>query len=350
MKFVSAGLIELLWRYAEQVGISSAAMRAAGAPDALQTDDPAALVPAQFLESTLRALLQCSQDPALGLRLAEAFDVRMLGFWGYALLSCLTLRQRMQLQMRYQKLFNHAGQQTLRVVGDTAIIEHIGDLAPDVLPIGGDFIMAASLRWYAQYVGNSRPEVKLCFPYPEQAHHRQLRALVNGPLVFEATGLQMQIPARELDRRSLGDPYLLELAKQQLEAKVAKLGRAWNVDVLGQVRHQLTTVRPGDVSLARIASDLRLSARTLRRQLKAAGASFQELLEATRHERAVSYLTETDHGIKEVAARLGYGDPSNFRRAFRRWTGLTPAAYRDRHRATPDENAEADARVPASSR
>jgi AraC-like DNA-binding protein len=119
-----------------------------------------------------------------------------------------------------------------------------------------------------------------------------------------------------------------------LDASVAKLASVWDRDLLGQVRHRLASVIASDASLPRIASDLRLSARTLRRQLRAAGASFQELVEETRRANAMAYLTETDHGIKELAARLGYADPSNFRRAFRRWTGLPPGAYRARHRVS----------------
>jgi AraC-like DNA-binding protein len=100
-----------------------------------------------------------------------------------------------------------------------------------------------------------------------------------------------------------------------------------------EVRARLEARLEVDASLPRIACDLRVSVRTLQRQLGALGTSFQELLEDLRRTRAIAYLTETDEAVEIVATRLGYGDPSNFRRAFRRWSGTTPAAFRAQHRA-----------------
>jgi AraC-like DNA-binding protein len=82
------------------------------------------------------------------------------------------------------------------------------------------------------------------------------------------------------------------------------------------------------VSLARVARDLGTSARTLQRQLGALSLSFQELLDGIRHERAIRYLVDTNDAVERIALRLGYGDASNFRRAFRRWTGATPVEFR----------------------
>jgi AraC-like DNA-binding protein len=177
--------------------------------------------------------------------------------------------------------------------------------------------------------------MSLWLSYPEQPHHQQLRERISGSMVFNAADCRIEIAAHELDRRQPGgDPYLLELAKQHLDTIVAGVSHLSSRDVLGQVRHRLAIVLASNPSLPRLANDFRVSARTLRRQLRAAGASFQQLVEETRHASALTYLTKTDHGVKEVAARLGYSDPSNFRRAFRRWTGLSPAAYRAQHSAS----------------
>lgn len=55
---------------------------------------------------------------------------------------------------------------------------------------------------------------------------------------------------------------------------------------------------------------------------------FQALVEEVRFAHAVEYLTKTEDAIERVAERLGYVDPSNFRCAFRRWAGFSPAAFR----------------------
>lgn len=77
-----------------------------------------------------------------------------------------------------------------------------------------------------------------------------------------------------------------------------------------------------------IAAQLGLTRRTLQRRLDDAGTTFSAVLAAARRERAVALVAATAVPLTEVAFRLGYQDPAHFTRAFRRWTGLAPSAYR----------------------
>lgn len=79
-----------------------------------------------------------------------------------------------------------------------------------------------------------------------------------------------------------------------------------------------------------MAQALLLSQRTLQRRLQEEGTSYQQLLDDTRRELAEQYLGQVDLTLLEVAYLLGFADPSNFFRAFRRWFGETPGEYRGR--------------------
>ena len=70
--------------------------------------------------------------------------------------------------------------------------------------------------------------------------------------------------------------------------------------------------------------------RTLQRRLKESGLSYSELVEQTRYELACRLLDMPGAKMAAVAKALGYNDPSSFSRAFRRWTGMSPRAYRFR--------------------
>jgi len=337
-QLVSAGLAKLLWAVAEQHGIPRSELAAAAALDDAELRHPDALIPRAAADGLLRALMNRTGDPALGLQLARAYDLRAMGFWGYALLSSLTLRQRLQLHIHYHRLINPAGRLSFSIQGDRATVDfQAPDVAVDLMPVLMDFAMTLSCVQFGKHVASAVPDVELWLPYAERPHHRELRALVTGPVVFDAPHLRFRFAAKELDRRLAGDPHLLELAKTQLDAQLAKLSTVWNGDVVAAVRQRLVARLAEDASIERIARDLQVSARTLRRQLSDFGASFQQLLEETRLAHAVSDLLDTNHAIKQVAARLGYRDPSNFRRAFRRWTGRAPADYRAEHRARRDE-------------
>jgi AraC-like DNA-binding protein len=94
----------------------------------------------------------------------------------------------------------------------------------------------------------------------------------------------------------------------------------------------------GRATLTSAARDAGMSARTLQRRLHAEGTSFEALVEAVRRARALAFL-DAHVSIGEVAYLLGYAEPSVFHRAFKRWTGTSPEAWRSAQEGlrTPSE-------------
>ncbi|MEM1206613.1 MAG: AraC family transcriptional regulator ligand-binding domain-containing protein [Acidobacteriota bacterium] len=90
----------------------------------------------------------------------------------------------------------------------------------------------------------------------------------------------------------------------------------------------LESLPSGEASIDVTARRLGLSARTLQRRLRPEGVSYKELVQRTRAQLAHHYVTKTDLPYIEIGFLLGYEEPSSFFRAFRAWTGETPAAVR----------------------
>lgn len=84
-----------------------------------------------------------------------------------------------------------------------------------------------------------------------------------------------------------------------------------------------------------MAGRLKMSVRTLNRALAAEDTSYRRLLEQLRRELAVGHLADNRLSVTEVAFLLGFSDQSAFHRAFRRWTGRTPSAFRAQSRRPP---------------
>ena len=80
-------------------------------------------------------------------------------------------------------------------------------------------------------------------------------------------------------------------------------------------------------SIENIAERLGLSVRTLQRKLKSEGHTYQEITDLVRKDMAFEFLKGQNNSIDQIAAFLGYADPSVFRRAFKRWTGMTPKEF-----------------------
>jgi AraC-like DNA-binding protein len=100
-------------------------------------------------------------------------------------------------------------------------------------------------------------------------------------------------------------------------------------EVLASVRRAVAeSMREGHPNLTRVAKKMAMSPRTLQRQLKVQGMDFKKLVADTRRRFALSYLGNRKNTLTEIAFLLGYSEVSAFNRAFKRWTGSTPLAYR----------------------
>jgi AraC-like DNA-binding protein len=99
-------------------------------------------------------------------------------------------------------------------------------------------------------------------------------------------------------------------------------------DLPALVSGRLRETGEGYPSLARMAAGLCMSPRTLKRRLRAHGVRFRQLLDGVRFRESAQLLEQSDLTVEQIALRLGYSSPANFSRAFRRWSGHAPGAYR----------------------
>jgi AraC-like DNA-binding protein len=122
------------------------------------------------------------------------------------------------------------------------------------------------------------------------------------------------------------DAALGRVLQRHAEGLLERIPRA---DIVGAVRKQvMCTLHDGEPTLESIARGLGIGTRTLQRRLADGGHSLSLILDDTRRELAERYLDERHLSVSEVGLLLGYSEPSAFHRAFKRWTALSPTAYR----------------------
>ena len=125
----------------------------------------------------------------------------------------------------------------------------------------------------------------------------------------------------------LGDPSISTFFDAHLDKELAELADDQGLE--RRVRIQIAkALSEGVPTVADVADRLGLSGRTLQRRLAEKGYAFQDLVDEARQDLAERLLRRTDYALAEVAFLTGFAEQSTFSRAFKRWSGQTPATYR----------------------
>jgi len=148
------------------------------------------------------------------------------------------------------------------------------------------------------------------------------------PVAWGGAEWEVAFEAELLDRA-------LPLANPQLSSYLARRANALHAALpsdtgdAGRVRQEVAfRLAHGEPTVVDVARRLAMSPRTLHRRLREESTTFSDIVESLRRERAESLLADGAMSASQVAVLLGYAEPAAFFRAFRRWTGMTPSAWR----------------------
>ncbi|MDX1802828.1 MAG: AraC family transcriptional regulator [Alcanivorax sp.] len=265
-------------------------------------------------------------DPALGLLLGQQLTLTAHGLLGYAAISSANLGDALRMMERYFRTRTRMclprlepGSQWVRF-SLTETME-LGDIRETYLEV----VTAAVVGGLRYILGERFRDVTLELPYPAPAHADRYRELLDMPVQFNAGTAALRLPAALLEVPfRLADPASRQMAAQKCEEELQRLEA--DQDWASRVRARLMQAEGMLPSLEQLACSFHVTSRTLRRYLSALGVSYRSLLEEVRMAKAMRYL-QANATVQQVANKLGYADPSNFARAFRKWTGHPPSHF-----------------------
>lgn len=168
----------------------------------------------------------------------------------------------------------------------------------------------------------------MCFAHPAPANVAPLVEFFGCRPLFDAGEHALHFDAALLDRPGVAaDPGLLAVLDRHASALLERVPSVHRL--ADRVRREIADdLRRGEVGVAAIARHLRMSTRTLQPTLAAEGTSFTAILDRVRHDAALAALRTPELSIAEIGFLLGFAELSSFYRAFKRWTGATPAEFR----------------------
>ncbi len=165
------------------------------------------------------------------------------------------------------------------------------------------------------------------FPYARPAHADDYLLVYTAHSSFGGSSLVARFQANLLDLPVRRDEAALGAFLEGAPGKISMLYRR-DREMVFRVRDLLRDALPMNLSLGDVAQRLHLSPRTLHRRLEEEGSSFRAIKDAIRRDIALARLTKTRQPIEQLAADLGYADPSAFYRAFVAWAGMSPERFR----------------------
>ena len=268
-------------------------------------------------------------EPGWTLYLGSRFDLAAQGALGFAMVCAPTLGESFDIMARYGHVrapwfrlnaFREEGMWGVTVARQFPVAAHI-----DVAILEAVLLSAQNL--VESVLGRAMIEATMNFDYPPPEWEAHYHESFHGKVIFDSAFAGLSMP--EVWRGSpcpLADAGMYQAALSRLEMDRRRLDSGNHMSV--RVAMLLAASGDAGLDLEACAERMNVSRRTLIRRMKDAGTSFGDLLDEHRQQRALALLKNPEYTVTEVGYRLGYSEPANFTRAFKKWFGEPPGRYR----------------------
>jgi AraC-like DNA-binding protein len=319
--------VKAICRALDAAGCDSAALLAEVGVDPKAIEGPTVRCPLTLSVRLWEIAAEATGDPAFGIKAASHIKNTSFHALSYAISASSTLKEAFERAQRFCHVVSDAVEYELSRRGSEYhfVIEPTTE-APDE---SIDCLVGAYLRMCRSLIGHEFSPLRIELRRPRPSRIEDFQTLLRAPLQFNAPQTRLVFDADSIERPlDGGNP---ELARHNDAIALQYLSQIERENIQARVREILTQrLARGEPSQEDVAELLNMSARTLQRKLGDSGTTYKELLEKTRHELALAYLSASRYSVNDVTYLLGFSAASCFTRAFRRWTGQSPSNWRAR--------------------
>ena len=270
-------------------------------------------------------------DPLFALTVGRKSTFASYGTFALLILTAATFREALQTSVQFQRLSLLVTQFSIHFEKDYFELRYT---LPKTSATMSDFIadsgFAGTYNFMVEMLGYSfRTPMTAGIARPEPSTNllSAYRKITNIPLKFDQAFSWFRLPNSLLGTKlKHGNVLAHKLYRVQAQESL-RLRLSFNVDFPTQVKQLLSGYDKNFPNAEDVAQSFNISVRTFRRKLDAAGASYRNLIDEQRKERAINLLTAETMSVQLLAEKLGYTESASFLRAFKRWTGTTPRKY-----------------------
>jgi len=318
----------LMWETLEAHGLNNRELFERAGLNPAKLRNPDARYPDKRIIKLWEYALEAIDDPCLGLEVASHFYPTTLHALGFAWLASQTLKDAFERLIRYSRIITDVEKLSFEeTTQDFRFKIHLPDDRPYFPYEDYDAAFAIVVHLCRLSCGNDFCPKHIVMQREEPACVDRFYALFRCSIEFSSDSYEIwfnkpdigkQLPAANERLALMNDKvvmdYLVELDKD---------------DIVMQVKQKLIDQLPtGKVTQKDIANALHMSERSLQRKLAEHKTSYKKILDEVRKELAKGYINDARLSINEITYLIGFSEPANFTRAFKRWHGTSPSAYR----------------------
>ncbi|MBZ6075922.1 AraC family transcriptional regulator [Microvirga sp. WGZ8] len=311
----------------EEFGIDPGALIKEAGIDPGLFDDGDNLIPHAALGRLLSLSVARSNCPHFGLLVGRRATILSLGMMGRLMQHSETVGEALHSLVSSLSIQNRGAVSSLTVCDDIALFSY-SVYQRDVESVEqiSDGALAVVINALRTLIGSEWNPSEVLLPRAAPADLQPYRRHFRTPVRFNQEVAAIVFPACDLKRRIAGaDPLLRTMLEERIKRMRSEPGSEFPDDIRRLLRMRLTNNR---CSANDIADLLAMHRRTLSRRLKGSGLGYRTIANEVRFEIARQLLEDTEVSLSQIAAALGYSEASAFTRAFRRWSGQTPTAWR----------------------
>lgn len=294
-------------------------------------DNPEALIPLYQTFTFLEQAAQTEKIELLGLIVGAQTEVADLGIFGHLIHQTLTLYDLLKTIERMIGAYNSAERVWITEADNRILLHHDYLCLPTVKQQQARlYATRLYLKAIQLATGTQWQPLELHFQSDYSRKFTEIEELTNIPLYFnqptDAIVIPKELLSLPLQPSGKCSTLSFQECQQRLQSSAPSLSFSESLQQLLQ-----SLIRDGypDISVAAEAAGT--SIRSLQRRLAEEHLNYSHLVEQVRFDRALHLLYDPSIQLIDVAAELGYTDASNFTRAFKRWTGVSPREFRNLH-------------------
>jgi AraC-like DNA-binding protein len=298
-------------------------------------DDGTNVIPHAALGRLLTLSVARTNCPHFGLLVGKRGTILSLGLVGRLMQHSETVGDALRALVTNLSIQNRGAVPSLTISGGTAIFTFsVYQPAAESADQISDGAIAVAVNALRALCGSDWNPAEVLLPRTGPMDQEPYRRHFRAPVRFNQESASIALPGQDLKRPVAGaDPMMRALLEEKIRQLKDAQGSAFSDDIRRLLRMRLTS---NHCSADDIAHLLTMHRRTLSRRLKGSGMGYRAITNEIRFEIARQLLQDTQVPLAQIAAALGYSEASAFTRAFRRWSGQTPTAWRS-HSDTDDE-------------